>query len=314
VFIEERNNVWNTPYLFNAKELDEETGLYYYGARYYDARISVWLSVDAPLINGYYLDGNHRGGVYNAFNLNPYLYCRANPVIFVDPDGNQVKVVTYGQKIASKVSDDDFVRRCATACAEKLGVTPKSFSTGNELVNILSSSSKIATYVNWGHSEPIGLYLRNDQGFYVGSYKEGEESSNISELKKSGMKTTKSCLFIFASCNTAGGYNKYNDSAFAEQFSDAVDLSDATPGVYKITVIGATNFSNLKLDGTVKTDGSFLQIEETFYVTPLNIFALPGKSKNAVLPMERKITDLGSHIDPAKIIKKFDYNDVSISK
>ena len=35
VFIEERNNVWNTPYLFNAKEYDEETGLYYYGARYY---------------------------------------------------------------------------------------------------------------------------------------------------------------------------------------------------------------------------------------------------------------------------------------
>lgn len=32
VFIEERNNVWNTPYLFNAKEFDEETGMYYYGA------------------------------------------------------------------------------------------------------------------------------------------------------------------------------------------------------------------------------------------------------------------------------------------
>ena len=31
VFIEERNNTWNTPYLFNAKEFDEETGLYYYG-------------------------------------------------------------------------------------------------------------------------------------------------------------------------------------------------------------------------------------------------------------------------------------------
>jgi RHS repeat-associated protein len=46
VFIEERNNVWNTPYLFSTKELDEETGLYYYGARYYDARSSVWLSAD----------------------------------------------------------------------------------------------------------------------------------------------------------------------------------------------------------------------------------------------------------------------------
>ena len=30
---EERNNIWNTPYLFNAKEFDEETGMYYYGAR-----------------------------------------------------------------------------------------------------------------------------------------------------------------------------------------------------------------------------------------------------------------------------------------
>ena len=27
VFIEERNNTWNTPYLFNAKEFDEETGM-----------------------------------------------------------------------------------------------------------------------------------------------------------------------------------------------------------------------------------------------------------------------------------------------
>jgi hypothetical protein len=128
------------------------------------------------------------------------------------------------------------------------------------------------------------------------------------------MKTTKSSLFIFASCNTAGDFSEYKNTSFAEQFSDAVNLSDATPGVYKITVIGATNSSNLELNGTVKTDGSFLQIEETFYVTPLNIFALPGKSKNAVLPMERKTTGLGSHIDPAKIIKKFDYTDVSISK
>ena len=46
VFIEERNNAWNTPYLFNAKEYDEETGMYYYGARYYDPRISLWMSVD----------------------------------------------------------------------------------------------------------------------------------------------------------------------------------------------------------------------------------------------------------------------------
>ena len=43
VFVEERDGNWNTPYLFNAKELDEETSLYYYGARYLDPTSAQWL-------------------------------------------------------------------------------------------------------------------------------------------------------------------------------------------------------------------------------------------------------------------------------
>ncbi|GHV15304.1 hypothetical protein FACS1894169_06270 [Bacteroidia bacterium] len=73
VFIEERNNTWNTPYLFNAKELDEETGLYYYGARYYDPRISLWLSAD-PLQEKYP-------------NISTYAYTFQNPVRYTDPTG-----------------------------------------------------------------------------------------------------------------------------------------------------------------------------------------------------------------------------------
>ena len=46
VFLEERNGVYNTSYLFNAKEFDEETGLYYYGARYLNPTNATWLSVD----------------------------------------------------------------------------------------------------------------------------------------------------------------------------------------------------------------------------------------------------------------------------
>ena len=96
VFIEERNNSWNTPYLFNGKELDEETGLYYYGARYYNPRESVWLSTN-PL-SGYnpimevehYIDGQHNEGVYNSFNLNTYGYCYQSPIILIDPNGKQV--------------------------------------------------------------------------------------------------------------------------------------------------------------------------------------------------------------------------------
>ena len=47
VFIEERNGTWNSPYLFNSKELDKETGFYYYGARYLNPTNGRWLSVDS---------------------------------------------------------------------------------------------------------------------------------------------------------------------------------------------------------------------------------------------------------------------------
>ena len=92
------NNTWNTPYRFNdcanegrgklactmpsaanrrvelnAKEFDEETGMYYYGARYYEPRLSLWMSTD-PLEEDYP-------------NLSAYGYCHNNPIILYDPDG-----------------------------------------------------------------------------------------------------------------------------------------------------------------------------------------------------------------------------------
>lgn len=61
------------PYKFNGKELDEATGLYYYGARYYDPRISIWVSVD-PMAE-------------EAPEWTPYRYCFQNPINFIDPTG-----------------------------------------------------------------------------------------------------------------------------------------------------------------------------------------------------------------------------------
>lgn len=60
-------------YKFNGKELDDETGLYYYGARYYDPRTSIWLSVD-PLAE-------------QTPSWTPYRYGFNNPVRMTDPTG-----------------------------------------------------------------------------------------------------------------------------------------------------------------------------------------------------------------------------------
>ena len=64
-------------YGFTSKELDAETGLYYFGARYYDSWNGRWLSVD-PLSKKYP-------------GWSPYNYVRDNPTGLVDPNGAQVK-------------------------------------------------------------------------------------------------------------------------------------------------------------------------------------------------------------------------------
>jgi len=66
-------NLYTTRYTFSAKEKDDETQYSYFGARYYDSDLSVWLSVD-PMSDKY----PHQS---------PYMYCSGNPVMRIDPNG-----------------------------------------------------------------------------------------------------------------------------------------------------------------------------------------------------------------------------------
>ena len=61
---------------FSAKEKDSETGLSYFGSRYYNSDLSIWLSVD-PMSDKYP-------------SLSPYVYCANNPIKLVDPNGEEV--------------------------------------------------------------------------------------------------------------------------------------------------------------------------------------------------------------------------------
>ena len=69
-WIDEGSNRHIISHRFTSKELDEETGLYYFGARYLDPQMSRWISPD-PAMDG----------------LNVYGYCANNPLKYIDPTG-----------------------------------------------------------------------------------------------------------------------------------------------------------------------------------------------------------------------------------
>ena len=68
----------HSSYTFSAKEKDSETGLSYFGSRYYSSDLSIWLSVD-PMSDKYP-------------SLSPYAYCADNPVRVVDPNGEEIVI------------------------------------------------------------------------------------------------------------------------------------------------------------------------------------------------------------------------------
>ena len=74
LLVDEHSSSEDLPYKFNGKQFDDETGLYYYGARYMNPVTSLWYGVD-PLAEKYQFLGS-------------YVYCSANPIKIIDVDGN----------------------------------------------------------------------------------------------------------------------------------------------------------------------------------------------------------------------------------
>ena len=87
LLVDEHSSSEELPYKFNGKQFDEETGLYYYGARYMNPVTSIWYGVDAltekyPTMAG-------------------MIYCMNNPVRLVDLDGNDSYYTKNGDYIGS---------------------------------------------------------------------------------------------------------------------------------------------------------------------------------------------------------------------
>lgn len=107
---------------FSSKELDENTGLYYFGARYYNPGIGRFMSVDPAGID-----------ITNPQSWNRYAYVRNNPYTYVDPDGRQL--VRFN-------SEEDAENFDPTSLAGPLSVVNTVKSVGFRLFRKVSSYVK----------------------------------------------------------------------------------------------------------------------------------------------------------------------------
>ncbi|WP_257882866.1 RHS repeat domain-containing protein [Prevotella melaninogenica] len=122
LLVYEHSSSEDLPYKFNGKQFDEETGLYYYGARYMDPKISLWYGSD-PLSEEYE-------------NVSTFVYCHGNPICLFDPDGQGDYYTNGGVWLGSDQKKDNFVYTAS-------GVHQSKDKNGS-MVNVFENPQKLS--------------------------------------------------------------------------------------------------------------------------------------------------------------------------
>ncbi|OGP66415.1 MAG: hypothetical protein A2W27_02865 [Deltaproteobacteria bacterium RBG_16_44_11] len=134
------------PFTFTGREFDQETGLYYYRARYYDAKAGRFITKD-PI--------GFDGG-----DVNLYVYVGNNPVINTDPSGLfEVNVIEFGTRNSPTYGALVFVEG---KCDQFVTVMGSSWPNPNNSNPGIAPGTYSAVYSATGHrGRTNGIRLRN---------------------------------------------------------------------------------------------------------------------------------------------------------
>ncbi len=257
LLVDEHSSSEEMPYKFNGKEFDEETGLYYYGARYMNPVASVWYGVD-PLAEKYPYMG-------------AYVYCAGNPIKLVDPDGKENIVVVGSQNNNNAGSKLMFVNQGVRALKELSQSDPSESRTmllfkgdytdkqinairtsvenyGGQL-QILNSSSDLINYINTktlngdrndrASDKITKMEIYSHGVFGAIEFGYGTENadkyrldfSNVNLLRKSAFKGRNSHISSFACRTGLGrdykyfGFYEFRTSSLAQAISNSTQAS-----------------------------------------------------------------------------------------
>ena len=183
-----------TPFKFNGKEMDPETGMLYYGARYYMPKYCQWPTCD-PMQLKYP-------------HVSSYAYCMGNPLRFTDPEGKKIvnadgqNAVYYsgGNIVFTKYATHD-IRRIVNV----LNTIPEGRKILRQVINSptkvrvsISSDTRISgkTYTygettqgNWNPNDNYGRYVASDGTYRIKeSFVEIFEGTLVEDAKTSNSK------------------------------------------------------------------------------------------------------------------------------
>jgi len=228
-------------YSFNAKELDEETGMYYYEARYYAP--PTFVSRD-PLFEKYP-------------TFSPYSYCVNNPVNVIDPTGMEGVVVSGGEYDDKNRYKYNFIEPAITKLKELKaagGSEPITWivATAGYSESDLASFKKIADELGVGFQT---ISSADEFTNYLNS--KDVNTTNLSDARKNDKITSMSIFGHGYAGSVEFAHGQDNHKAFSW-------------GTDKVNLLEAGAFNNANVD--FYTCNSATNIDETEHSSLCYVF------------------------------------------
>ncbi len=158
-------------YIFAGKERDGETGLDYFGTRYYDTTTARLISVDP------YFGSQNQSQVVSSNPIDYQLYCYAHnsPLSKVDPDGQ--KTTTVLDKSAKTITVHSDIKIYGAAASDKVAKKVKSlieraYKGFKSKINGIEYNVKFDVQVTYD-PKALGAYLTNNSDADIFEIKKG---------------------------------------------------------------------------------------------------------------------------------------------
>ena len=232
LLVDEHSSSEDLPYKFNGKQFDDETGLYYYGARYMNPMASIWYGVD-PLAEKY-------------INIGSYIYCHSSPIMLIDPTGEGDYYAKNGSYLGTDKKKDNFIYIQYSSGKtkfeingkyqnfQKLDVTRNTFLAFASAINNESSGNKqesmalanvVMNFINDGGSKT--LKTLDDVVLYRNSFMRGSNQKAVNEFQGLPINSKNRTLAIAAVINALGynqGLTGFSDYSGGANTWDGKDL------------------------------------------------------------------------------------------